>query len=94
MSYFVYMMTNKPQGLIYTGVTNNLVRRIYEHKEAIIQGFTKKYKLKMLVYYEIMDDVTSAIQKEKNIKHWKHQWKVELIEKMNPQWHDLYEKLL
>ena len=83
-------MTNKPDGILYIGVTNNLVRRVYEHKEGLIEGFTKKYSLKILVYYEGTDDIRSAIQREKNIKHWMRNWKVALIEKMNSEWRDLY----
>ena len=83
-------MTNKPDGILYIGVTNNLVRRVYEHKEGLIEGFTKKYSLKILVYYEGTDDIRSAIQREKNMKHWIRNWKVALIEKMNSEWRDLY----
>ncbi|MBL0942547.1 MAG: GIY-YIG nuclease family protein [Alphaproteobacteria bacterium] len=88
------MMTNKPHGLLYTGITNELVRRVYEHKEGMVEGFTKKYRLKMLVYYEYTDDVRTAIQREKNLKHWIHEWKVALIRNMNPEWRDLYEDLI
>ena len=90
MKYYVYIMTNKPDGILYIGVTNNLVRRVYEHKEGLIEGFTKKYSLKILVYYEGTDDIRSAIQREKNMKHWIRNWKVALIEKMNSEWRDLY----
>ncbi len=94
MKYFVYIITNKPYGVLYIGVTGNLIRRVYEHKEGLLDGFTKKYHLKMLVYYEGTDYVLSAIQREKNLKHWIRQWKIELIEKMNPEWRDLYEDIL
>ncbi len=94
MKYYVYIMTNKPDGILYIGVTNNLIRRVYEHKEGLIEGFTKKYSLKILVYYEGTDDIRSAIQREKNIKHWMRNWKVALIEKMNSEWRDLYADIL
>ncbi|MEI8295151.1 MAG: GIY-YIG nuclease family protein [Alphaproteobacteria bacterium] len=93
MKYFVYIMTNKPEGVLYVGVTNDLIRRVYEHKETYQDGFTKKYRLKMLVYYEYTDDISAAIQREKNLKHWVREWKIALIEKMNPQWRDLYEDI-
>lgn len=86
-------MTNKPNGTLYVGVTGDLVRRVYEHKTEALDGFTKKYKLKILAYYECYDYVDFARQREKNIKHWSKEWKIELIEKMNPQWMDLYNDL-
>ena len=94
MKYFVYIMTNKPHGTLYIGVTNNLIRRVYEHREVLLEGFTKKYHLKRLVYYEGTDNILSAIQREKNLKHWVRGWKISLIEKMNPEWRDLYEDIL
>jgi putative endonuclease len=72
-------------------ILNDLIRRVYEHKERVVQGFTKKYHLKMLVYYEGTNDVRSALQRERNLKHWTRKWKVALIENMNPKWCDLYE---
>jgi putative endonuclease len=87
-------MAHKPYGLLYTGITNDLIRRVYEHKEDVAQGFTKKYHLKMLVYYEGTDDVKSAIQREKNLKHWTCKWKVALVERINPEWRYLYEDLV
>lgn len=87
-------MTNKLQGTLYVGVTNNLIRRVYEHKNEIVRGFTKKYKLKTLVYFECYDDINFAIQKEKNIKHYSRLWKTDLINKVNPQWLDLYKDLI
>ena len=87
-------MTNKPNGTLYVGVTNDIIRRIYEHKSGVIDGFTKKYNLKMLVYFECYEEVLFAIQREKNLKHWSKNWKIELIEKMNPEWRDLYGDLL
>ncbi|KPL03126.1 MAG: hypothetical protein AMJ90_03995 [candidate division Zixibacteria bacterium SM23_73_2] len=86
--YYVYILTNKSKTL-YTGVTNNLERRIYEHKHKSIEGFTKKYNLTKLVYYEIAEDVRSAITGEKQIKGWLRSKKIRLIESMNPQWKDL-----
>ena len=84
-NYYIYILTNKKNGTLYTGVTRNLIKRIYEHKQKTIEGFTSKYKLKCLVYYEQTEDVESAIQREKRIKKWKRQWKIELIEQMNPE---------
>lgn len=94
MQYFVYIMSNKPHGTLYIGVTNNLIKRVFQHKIGLQSGFTKKYKLKMLVYFECYADINFAIQREKNLKHWSKEWKRILIEKMNPQWLDLYEDLL
>src|SRR5260370_744061 len=93
MTAFVYMMTNRRNGVLYAGVTTNMPRRAYEHREGLIDGFTKRYGLKMLVYYEAFDDVRDAIQREKNIKHWPRAWKVRLIHGFNPEWADLYESL-
>jgi putative endonuclease len=93
MTAFVYMMTNRRNGVLYTGVTTNMPRRAYEHREGLIDGFTKRYGLKLLIYYESFDDVRDAIQREKNIKHWPRAWKVRLIHGFNPEWADLYESL-
>ncbi len=86
-------MTNKPNGTLYIGITNDLVRRSYEHKNNLIDGFTKKYNLKMLVYFEVFDRVEDAIFREKRLKKWNRQWKTELIEKSNPRWLDLYDQI-
>jgi putative endonuclease len=86
--YYVYIMANRSETL-YTGVTSNLERRVYEHKHKLVDGFTKKYNLTRLVYYEITDDVRSAIAREKQIKGWLRRTKIVLIESMNPQWRDL-----
>jgi putative endonuclease len=94
MQYFVYIMTNKLRGTLYIGVTNDLVRRVFQHKAGLQDGFTKKYKLKTLVYFECYEDVHFAIQREKNLKHWSKEWKIILIEKMNAQWLDLYPQLV
>ena len=91
--YFVYILANKKNGVLYIGVTNNLKRRIYEHKHDLIKGFTNKYKVHSLVFYEVHNDIKYAIFREKQIKKWKRQWKIDLIEKENPQWQDLYDRL-
>ena len=91
---YVYFLTNRPNGTLYVGVTSDLIRRISEHREASIDGFTKQYDLKRLVYFEVFDDIRAAIQREKNIKHWSRTWKVRLILKKNPNWDDLYDSLL
>jgi putative endonuclease len=89
--YYVYILANKLNGTIYTGVTNDLDRRISEHKSGVIESFTEKYKVHDLVYYEVFDSIEDAIIREKNLKNWKRDWKVELIEKDNPLWRDLSE---
>jgi putative endonuclease len=90
---WVYIMTNRPNGTLYVGVTTNLLRRTWEHREGVIEGFTKKYGLKRLVYYERHESIVVAIQREKNFKHWPRAWKVSLILDYNPGWVDLYESL-
>ena len=90
--FYVYIKANKRNGTIYVGVTNSLARRVFEHREGLVEGFTKRYGLKMLVYFEVHDSVTVAIQRESNIKHWPRRWKLELIEAANPQWKDLAEE--
>jgi putative endonuclease len=92
--YHVYIITNKKNGTLYIGVTNDLSRRIYEHKNGMIEGFTKKYGLHTLVYFEQMEGVHSAIQREKRLKKWNRRWKIELIQQLNPEWKDLYEELV
>lgn len=91
--YYVYIMTNKPSGVLYVGVTSNLAKRVYEHKNNITAGFTSKYKLYKLVYYDHTNDVNAAIAHEKRLKKWKRQWKIDLITKLNPTWEDLYHKI-
>ena len=86
--YYVYIMTNK-SGTLYTGVTNNLERRVYEHKNKLIDGFTKKYNITQLVHFEVTGDVNAAIEREKQIKGWLRKKKVDLIESINPSWKDL-----
>jgi putative endonuclease len=89
-SYYVYILASKRNGTLYTGVTNDLVRRMYEHKNHLIDGFTKKYDVTMLVYFEEFHDINAAIAKEKQIKKWNRKWKLALVEKLNPDWKDLY----
>jgi putative endonuclease len=86
--YYVYMMTNN-SGTLYIGVTNDLVRRVYEHKQRLSSGFTRKYNITRLVYYEVYEDPLSAIAREKQIKGWIRRKKIELIQSVNPEWHDL-----
>lgn len=90
---WVYIMTNRPNGTLYTGVTNDLSRRAYEHRTGLYQGFTKQYELTRLVYLERHDDIRAAIQRERNMKHWPRAWKVRLILESNPDWRDLYDDL-
>jgi putative endonuclease len=91
---WVYLITNKPNGTLYSGVTNNIARRAWEHREGVADGFTKRYELKRLVYAERHEDIRVAIQREKNIKHWPRAWKVKLILEQNPEWNDLYDQLV
>jgi putative endonuclease len=91
--YYVYIITNKGNSTLYTGITNDLKRRIYEHKEKLVEGFTKKYNITKLVYYEIYDDAENAINREKQIKGGSRQSKLDLINSLNPNWHELYEEL-
>ncbi len=91
---WVYFMTNRRNGILYVGVTSNLPRRVFEHREGLIEGFTKRYGLTRLVYAERFDDIRDAIQREKTIKHWPRAWKVRLIHSENPEWKDLYEALI
>lgn len=92
--YYVYMLTNKNNKVLYTGITNNLERRIYQHKNKLVKGFTERYNVNKLVYFDYTQDVNAAITKEKQIKGWTRKKKNELIESMNPNWEDLYEKLV
>ncbi len=87
--YNVYILASKKNGTLYIGVTNNLIRRVFEHKNGLIAGFTKKYNIKILVHYEITSDINEAIKREKILKKWNRQWKIQLIEKTNPNWEDL-----
>ncbi len=87
---YVYFLTNRPNGILYVGVTSDLVRRVYQHREGFVDGFTKRYGLKRLVYFEHFDDIRTAIQREHNIKHWPRAWKVRMILATNPTWDDLF----
>jgi putative endonuclease len=91
---WLYIMTNRPHGVLYVGVTANLARRIWEHREGVIEGFTKRYGLHRLVYVEHYESVLGAIQREKTVKHWPRAWKVRLIHEDNPEWNDLYDRLI
>lgn len=91
--YYLYILASMKNGTLYIGVTNNLLRRVFEHKNDSIDGFTKKYKVHKFVYYEEINDIKIAIQREKQIKKWERQWKINLIEKNNPEWKDLYYDL-
>jgi len=91
--YYVYILASKKNGTLYIGITNNLLRRIFEHKNNLIEGFTKKYSVHRLVYYEETDDVFYAIGREKQMKKWYREWKIRLIEEVNPEWNDLYYEI-
>ena len=91
--YFVYIMASKRNGTLYVGVTNDIRRRAYEHKHGLVSGFTKEHDVTRLVYYEAHDDVRDAIQHEKRLKEWQRSWKLDLIERDNPEWRDLYDDL-
>jgi putative endonuclease len=93
MSYWVYIMASKPFGTLYVGMTSELVSRVYQHREGLVEGFTKQNNVKMLVYYEEHATALAAIQREKNIKHWPRAWKVDLIRRMNPEWRDLFDDI-
>lgn len=91
--YWVYMLASKLGGTPYIGVTNNLVRRVYEHKMGLADGFTKRYRIYRLVYYEQYDDIETAILREKRLKKWNRAWKIRLIEEVNPNWDDVYSQI-
>jgi putative endonuclease len=90
---WVYIMTNRPNGTLYVGVTSDLARRVWEHWEGVEDGFTKTYSLKRLVYAEPHNDIRAALQREKNLKHWSRAWKVRLILENNPTWDDLFDRI-
>jgi putative endonuclease len=92
-SYFVYLLASRRNGTLYVGVTNDLTKRVWQHKQGLVEGFTKRYGIKMLVWYQQTESIEAAIVREKQIKKWNRDWKVELIEKNNPQWRDLYEEI-
>ncbi|GAA4356893.1 GIY-YIG nuclease family protein [Kangiella marina] len=87
--YYVYIMASKKGGVIYIGVTGNLVKRAYQHRKGLVEGFTKKYQVKKLVYFESSNDINDCLRREKQLKAWRRQWKVTLIESSNPEWNDL-----
>ena len=91
--FYVYIMTNRIYGTLYIGVTNDIARRVWEHKEGVVAGFTKRYGLKMLVYFEEFESISDAIRREKRLKQWNRAWKIALIEKQNPNWKDLHSLL-
>ena len=90
---YIYILTNATNKVLYIGVTNNLVRRVYEHQQKIVEGFSSRYNLTKLVYYEQFDDIAKAIAREKVLKEWRRHWKECLINKLNPEWRDLYNEI-
>lgn len=92
--YFAYILANRKYGTLYIGVTSNLVKRIYEHKNSVVPGFTNDHDVKKLVYYDILETASAAIAREKQLKYWQRQWKIDLIEIKNPNWDDLYEQII
>jgi len=93
-NFYVYILANQRNGTLYIGVTLDLIKRIWQHKSGVVEGFTEKYGVKRLVYYERHENAESAIHREKRLKEWKRAWKLALIEKMNPRWEDLYAGIL
>ena len=92
--YYVYILSSGKKATLYIGVTSDLIKRVYEHKNGLVVGFTKEYKIHNLVYYETTQNVESAIKREKQLKNWHRQWKINLIEHHNPYWLDLYSNLI
>ena len=93
-SYYIYILASKKNGTLYIGITSNLIKRAYKHRQGLVNGFTKKYNVYKLVYYETLENVSDAIKREKQLKKWKRQWKIELIKKRNPEWKDLYYEVI
>ncbi|KQT21235.1 MULTISPECIES: GIY-YIG nuclease family protein [unclassified Bradyrhizobium] len=93
MAYYVYILASRRDGAIYIGITNDLARRVYEHRIKAVPGFTAKYNITQLVWFEVYDDPISAISRERELKKWKRAWKIRLIEKDNPNWNDVYESI-
>ena len=93
MAYYVYLLASNRNGTLYIGVKNDIVRRVFEHKSKAVPGFTKRYGVDKLVWFEVYDDPTSAITREKELKKWRREWKIRLIEEKNPQWIDLYPQI-
>jgi len=94
MQFYVYILASRKQGTLYLGVTKDLVRRTYQHREKLLPGFSSRYDIRRLVWFEIYDNPVNAIEREKEIKKWRRVWKVELIEKDNPDWRDLYSEIV
>jgi putative endonuclease len=94
MNCWVYILASRPGGTLYVGVTNDLIRRVYQHREGEAPGLTKRYDISMLVYFESHDFIRNALQREKNIKHWPREWKIDLIVSTNPEWRDLYDEII
>ena len=94
MQSYVYLLTSQPRGTLYLGVTSDLIKRVWQHKEKLVDGFSSKYQVSNLVWYEVHEDITEAIKREKQLKKWNRLWKIELVEKSNPEWSDLYPGLL
>ena len=93
MAYYVYLLASKKHGTLYLGVTNDIVRRAYEHRAKAVDGFTKRYDVDKLVWFEIYDDIANAITREKELKKWRRDWKIRLVEEENPNWTDLYPSI-
>jgi putative endonuclease len=93
MSYYVYILASQRNGTLYIGVTNDIIRRVYEHRSKVVPGFTKRYGVMSLVYFEVYDDIENAIRREKRLKKWNRAWKLRLIEEKNPNWTDLYPSI-
>jgi putative endonuclease len=94
MSYWMYILASKPRGTLYVGMTNDLVRRVAEHRDGLVPGFTKTYNVKMLVYFEEHESVLDAIKREKRVKRWRRAWKIELIREKNPDWRDMFGEIV
>ena len=92
-NFYIYILASRKRGTLYIGVTSNLTKRVYEHKNGLVDGFTKKYGVHRLVYYEVAEDAATALSREKQMKKWNRSWKLKLIEEQNPEWSDLYERL-
>ena len=90
----VYLLSNRKDGVLYTGVTSNLIKRIWQHKNKVVKGFSSKYNLHLLIWFELSESMDSAILREKQIKNWKREWKIQLVEKYNPLWGDLYSQII
>lgn len=92
--YYVYILASQRNGTLYIGVTNDLIKRVWQHKNKVADGFTKKYAVDKLVYYETTENIESAILREKQLKNWHRQWKINLIQSKNPEWRDLYQQII